>query len=98
MMYIIRETFIAKPGSAGKLAKLMKEAIPMMGNPKVTIMLDMVTDFNKIVIEREIESLAAFEKEMDEYKKNPNPEFMEKMKGYTDLYLTGKREIFKVVD
>ena len=46
MMFIVREVMIAKPGSAGKLAKMMKE----------------------------------------------------KMKGYTDLYQSGKREIYRVVE
>ena len=91
-MFVIREVFIAKPGSAGKLAKLMKEVIPHMPDMKnAKILLDFVTDFNKIVIEHEAESLAEFEKGMEEYKKNPDPKLMEKMKGYTDLYLTGKR-------
>ena len=97
-MFIIRDVFIAKPGSAGKLAKLMKEAAPSFGNHKITVMLDFVTNFNKIVIEHEIATLAEFEKEMEEYKKNPDPVLMEKMKGYTDLYQTGYREIFKVVE
>lgn len=93
-MFIIRDVLIAKPGSAGKLAKLMKESMSGITNSKFKVMLDFVTDFNKIVIEHEVESLAEFEKEMEEYKKNPDP----KMAGYTDLYLMGKREIYKVVD
>ncbi|HLC31954.1 MAG TPA: hypothetical protein VJK51_04775 [Candidatus Nanoarchaeia archaeon] len=97
-MFIVRDVLIAKPGSAGKLAKLMKEVMALMGNGKATVLLDFVTDFNKIVIEHHIETLAAFEKEMEDYKKNPDPQLMEKMKGYTDLYQTGYREIYKVVE
>ena len=100
-MYIIREVFIAKPGSAGKLAKMMKAMISadkemQKGNAKV--MLDFVTDYNTIVVEHEANSLAEFEKGMEEYKKNPDSKMAELMKGYTDLYQTGYREIFKVVD
>jgi hypothetical protein len=96
-MIIIREVFIAKPGSAGKLAKMMKESAPTMGaNTKV--MLDFVTDYNKIVVEHEVESLAKFEEEMNNYKNKTDPKMAEKMKGYTDLYLIGKREIYKVVE
>ena len=79
----------------------MKEsmtAMPGMEDMKMIVMLDFVTDFNKIVIEHETESLAEFEKSMGEYKKNPDPKMMQKMKGYTDLYMTGKREIFKIVE
>ena len=97
-MFIVREVFIAKPGQAGKLSKLMKEAMALMRDDKAKILLDFVTDFNKIVIEHEVETLADFEKEMNEYKTNPDPNLMEKMKGYTDLYQTGYREIYKVVD
>src|SRR3990167_3158291 len=99
-MFIVREVLIAKPGSAGKLAKLMKESMKLMPSThkKSTVMLDFVTDFNKIVVEHETESLAEFEKEMNDYKKNPDPRMVEMMKGYTDLYLTGYREIYKVVD
>ena len=93
-MFIIRDVLVAKPGHAGELAKLMKEAMPNITGSKSKVMLDFVTDFNKIVIEHEVESLAEFEKEMEEYKKNPDP----KMKRYTELYLTGKREIYKVVE
>ena len=98
-MFIVREVFIAKPGSAGKLAKMCKSMISMDSSMKnAKVMLDFVTDFNKIAIEHEIGSLAEFEKEMEEYKKNPDPKMMEMMKGYTDMYQTGYREIFKVVD
>jgi len=97
-MYIVRDVFIAKPGSAGKLAKLMKEMATSMEDGKGRVMLDFVTDFNKIVFEHEVETLADFEKAMSEYKTNMKPELMEKMKGYTELYQTGYREIFKVVD
>lgn len=99
-MYIVREVLIAKPGSAGKLAKLMKASMDMMpeAKGKFTVMLDFVTDFNKIVIEHEAASLAEFEKEMEDMKKNPDPKMMEMMKGYQDLYSHGYREIFKVVE
>ena len=99
-MFIIREVLIAKPGSAGKLARLMKESMALIGgrSANTKVLLDFVTDFNKIVIEHEIESLAEFEKEMEDYKKNPDPKMMALMKGYQDLYQTGYREIYKVVE
>lgn len=97
-MYIVRETFIAKPGYAGKLAKMMKAEMEKWKDFKGYVMLDAVTDYNKIVIEYELESLAGFEEEikkMDAQKAKkdenaPPPE-------YTQYYLKGRREIFKVL-
>lgn len=93
-MFIIRDVMIAKPGSAQKLAEMFKSATPDLMKGKVTIMIDFATDFNKIVIEHEVKSLEEFQKMMEDFKKDKK--LMEKMKGYTDLYQTGKREIFKV--
>lgn len=95
-MFIVRDVLIAKPGQAGKLAKLMKETTPALVGSRMKVMIDYVTDFNKIVLEHEVENLAEFEKMMEEFK--ANPEIRAKMAGYTDMYLTGKREIYKVVD
>lgn len=98
-MYLVREVFIAKPGSAGKLAKLMKEMVSMGESMAgATVLLDFATEFNKIVIEHKVKTLAEFEKGMEDMKRNPDPKMMKKMKGYTDLYQTGYREIFKIVE
>lgn len=88
-MIIVREVFIAKPGNASKLAKMMKDA--MEG---VKVMTDMTGVYNKVVVEMEYESVAAWEKFMAEYmsgeaKHKPMP-------GYTEMYSQGKREIFRV--
>lgn len=96
-MIIIREIFIAKPGHAGEFAKLMKDSMSSMPNIKTRVMLDYVTDYNKIVIESEMESLADFEKMMEDYKKDSD-KVRDKMKGYTELYQTGKREIYRIVE
>ena len=89
-MLIIREVFIAKPGQASKLAKMFKEYMP--GSK---IMTDMAGTFNTVVAETEVESLAAFEKRMEDYKKESKTD--NKMKGYTEMYMKGKREIYQVV-
>ena len=94
-MLVFREIFVAKPGQASKMAKLMKEVMEADPNFKGRIMTDVVGDYNTVVIEGEIESLAAWEKQMEGYANMP-PEIAEKMKNYTDMYLTGKREIFRV--
>jgi hypothetical protein len=96
-MYLIREIFTAKPGNASKLAKLMKK----MPGPKGRIMTDMVGPYNTVVAEFEVKSLAEWEKEMEGYKSGKgmegvDPELAKEMSNYTEMYLTGRREIFQI--
>ncbi len=98
-MLLVREVFIAKPGSAGALSKMMKENMKdMPASMNVKVMLDSVTDYNKIVVEYEVESLASFEENMNKErsKQTTNKEVPAGPK-YTDLYLTGYREIFRII-
>lgn len=99
-MLIIREIFTAKPGMAGKLARLFKKIFGH--DPNVRIMTDLVGDYNTVVMEMQVKSLEEFEKQMEGYKsgKHPsmNPEFAEEMSKYTEMYLTGKREVFQVLE
>ena len=100
-MLIIRETFTAKPGHASKLAKLFKRVFGH--DPRVRIMTDMVGNYNTVVIERQVNSLADFEKEMEDYKSGKptpmiNPEVAEEMSKYTEMYITGGREIFQITE
>lgn len=46
-------------------------------------------------MEYEVENVAEFESRMKQYM--TDAAMREKMKGYTDLYLTGNREIFQVL-
>jgi hypothetical protein len=100
-MLIIRDTFTAKPGQASKLAKVFKS---VFGNvPNARVMTDLVSDFNTVVLEQEMKSLTDYEELMEMYKSGkPAPgmdsDAFDKMKGYTDLYLTGRREIFQIVE
>ena len=94
-MIIIREVFIAKPGNASKLAKLLKEVMAEAGVKGVRVMTDMTGVFNKVVMESELENLAAFYNRMAEYQKKPDA--FKKMAGYTDMYHSGKREIYRVL-
>jgi hypothetical protein len=100
-MLIMREVFTAKPGQASKLAKLFRKGFA--ADPNVRIMTDLVGNYNTVVVEMQIESLAEFEKEMEEYKSGKpdprmNPEVAEEMSKYTEMYLTGRREIFQIVE
>jgi hypothetical protein len=95
-MIVIRNTFIAKPGSASKLAAQLKDAAATTGMLKTfRVLTDMTGDFNCVVLEHEAENMAEFDARMKDY--GSNQAFRDKMKGYTDLYVTGRREIFQVV-
>lgn len=94
-MLLVRDIFTAKPGQAGKLARLFRE-IATEFNWKARVMTDLVANMHTVVLETEIESLSAYEKEMEEYGKNPA--MGEKMKGYNDMYSRGKREIYRITE
>ena len=97
-MFLVRETFIAKPGHAGKLANMMKEEMGKMKEFKGYVLLDCVTNYNTIVVEYEINSLADFEKMMMQQKKEraEKPQ-SDEPPAYTQMYQKGKREIFKIL-
>jgi hypothetical protein len=59
-------------------------------------MTDLTGSFNQVVMETELENLGDLDKRMQEYKSNAKAR--ESMSGYTDMYLTGKREIFQLFD
>jgi len=96
-MIIVHDIFVCKPGNASKVAKMFKEM--MAGNKElVNIMTDMTGQFNRVVMVSQYENLTAYEKMMEAYK-NPTEEQKQKfakMQGYTDMYLTGSREIYQV--
>ena len=94
-MIIIREVFVAKPGQAGKLAALLKDVLATAAPGKSRVMTDVTGRFNRVVMETEAESLAEHEERMKEYMSNPA--WKAKLKGYTDLWITGGREILRVV-
>jgi len=100
-MLIIREVFTAKPGQASKLAKLFKKAFG--SDPTARVMTDLVGDYNTVVVEVQANSLVEFEKQMEEYKSGKpdpkmDPKVAEELSNYTEMYLTGRREIFQIVD
>ncbi len=96
-MIIVHEIFVCKPGNASKLAKLFKEA--MSGSKElVRVMTDMTGQYNRVIMVSQYENLDEFAKMFENYK-NPTKEMkesMSKMQGYTDLYLTGSRDIYQV--
>jgi len=94
-MFVIRNTFVAKPGSASKLAAQLKEAVAAFQMPGARVMTDITGDFNRVIMEHTAESLEEFEKRMQETMGSPL--YRERMAGYTELWITGSREVLRVV-
>jgi hypothetical protein len=94
-MYVIRETFLAKPGMASKLARLFSEVMADQKQLKTRVLTDFIGPFNTVVMETEVENLEEHGRRMKEHMENSN--IGDRMKGYTDLYVSGSREIYQVV-
>jgi hypothetical protein len=94
-MFVVRNRFIAKPGCAGKLATQLKEAMAAFQMPGVRVMTDVTGDFNCVIMEHTVESLAELEKRMQEVMGSPL--YRERMVGYTELWISGSREILRLV-
>jgi len=94
-MIIVRNCFVAKPGLASKLAAQLKEAATAQSISSFRVLTDLTGDFNRVILEYEARNVGEFEARMKEYA--TNSDFREKMKGYTDLYVTGSREILQVM-
>jgi hypothetical protein len=96
-MIVVRNCFIARPGSASKLAAQLKEAATAAagGLKGFRVLTDVTGEFNRVIMEYEAENIGEFEARMQDYASNQA--LRDKMKGYTDLYVTGSREILQVV-
>ena len=94
-MYIVRETFTARPGQASKLARLLKEVMGEAEGFKSRVLTDFIADFNTVVIETEMSDLSEFDRMMADYASRQD--VRDKMKGYTEMYVTGRREVYRVV-
>lgn len=96
-MIIVHDIFICKPGNASKVAKMFKEA--MTGNKElVNIMTDMTGQYNRVIMVSQYENLTAYEQSFKKYMEHSEEmkKMQETMKGYTEMYLTGSREIYQV--
>lgn len=94
-MIVVRNCFIAKPGQASKLAAQLKDAAASSTITNYRVLTDLTGDFNRVILEHQAENMSEFEARMKDY--GTNETFRAKMKGYTDLYLTGSREILQIV-
>lgn len=93
-MIVVRNCFVAKPGHASKLAAQLKEAAASGKFTKWRVLTDVTGEFNRVILEYEVKDVAEFEAQMKDYA--TNQAFRDKMKGYTDLWATGSREILQI--
>jgi hypothetical protein len=94
-MIIVRNVFIAKPGQASKLAAQFKSAASAAQLPKHRVLTDLTGEFNRVILEYEVDTIAGFEAQMKEYA--TDEAMRNALKGYTDLFLTGTRELLQTV-
>ena len=95
-MLIVRNCFVAKPGQASKLAAQLKEAVTAAKIEQARILTDLTGDFNRVIMEYEVPTIGEFEARMQQYA--TSDVLREKMKGYTEMWATGHREILRVVE
>jgi len=93
-MIVVRNIFVAKPGQASKLAAQIKDAVASSKLGNARVLTDLTGDFNRVILEHEAADMAGFESAMKDYATNKT--FQDKMKGYTDMYVTGSREILRL--
>jgi hypothetical protein len=74
---------------------MFKDAVSTQSRFKFRVLTDHVADFNTVVLETDVEQLAEFDAIMKEYASNSD--LRERMRGYTELWQSGRREIFRVV-
>ena len=96
-MISVHNTFVCKPGNAGKLAKLFKEWADLRKESGMTVMTDMTGQYHRVIIAENHASLAAYEEAEKTMGKSPEEKaVMEKFKDMNEMYVSGSREFFKV--
>ena len=93
-MLVVRNCFTAKPGHASKLAAQLKEAAAAAKIPRHRILTDLTGEFNRVILEFEVENISGFEAQLNDY--HTNEAFRAKMKGYTDFWISGSRELLQI--
>ncbi len=96
-MIQIHNTFICKPGNAGKIAKMMK-TIPFDPVKGPYILTDMTGQFHRVISIHNYADLTAYEEDMKKEMdwSNKSQEEQDRWKGFNDMYVSGSREIYKV--
>jgi hypothetical protein len=94
-MIVVRNIFVARPGQASRLAAQFKSAATAARMPNHRVLTDMTGEFNRVILEYEVADLAGVDAQMKDYATNPT--LRDALKGYTDMYLTGTRELLQTV-
>lgn len=98
MSYLVRSVFQAKPGQAKALAEIFKKAGPAIQASgvaqSVRVLTDASADFWTVVTESEVPDLNAYLDMAQVVSKHP--QIGQAMKGYTDLVVSGRREIYRI--
>jgi hypothetical protein len=101
-MYLVREIMYCKPGQVRPLVEkfvAMSRLGVKLGMPPMRVMTDVAAErYWTLVSEMEVPSLQAFEDFMSNPQGSPEDlkEFENIMKGYHDLVVKGRREIYKI--
>jgi hypothetical protein len=100
-MLIVRDVFTAKPGQASKLANVFKKVFGK--DPTVKVLTDLVGSFNMVIMERQAKDLTEYGELLELYRSgkpgpNMDPNALKEMEGYTEMFISGYREILRVVD
>jgi hypothetical protein len=95
-MYVIRNVFKCKPGKAKAAIDKFKAAHALMSDMNLgeRILVDEVASFWTVVVEVNVENIAAFESAMKD--RGSRDDVQKAMSGYMDLVDSGYREIFRV--
>ena len=95
-MHVVRNVFRCKPGKAKDVIEKFKAAHTLISDSGVRprVLVDEVAGFWTVVVELEVDDLAAFNNLMQE--RGSRADVQQAMAGYTDLVESGYREIFRV--
>jgi hypothetical protein len=94
-MYLVRNTFVAKPGCASKLATLLKGSLASLDMAGARVMTDATGDFNRVIMEHTVETLDEFEKKRQEIMSSQT--YREQMAEALTLWVSGSRDILRIV-
>jgi hypothetical protein len=94
-MFLIRNVFKCKPGQAKNLIERFQKSMSLMEGTKYRLLVDHVASFWTVVLETEVEDIAAHERQLSDY--GSRTDVQEVMSGYLDSVESGYREIFRIV-
>jgi hypothetical protein len=94
-MFLIRNVFKCKPGQAKNLIERFQKSMSLMEGTNYRLLVDHVASFWTVVLEIEVEDVAAHERQLSDY--GSRADVQEAMSGYMDSVESGYREIFRIV-